>query len=269
MKTTTSLLLFVSIAVAVTSCRSSGPNDNAPPPVPADHASALEAAHQKYLEGDFLAMTQRIRDVLADPKSDVLVRENALELLEKGYESQAGVLPTDWKLPSGFEGMSYKQIRTSNPEDGHFGFLLSGRMADPSRVDGLELRRWPDELILDKRGGRGKWSTMKDDDGLFYFALEVEDRDALPAPGLFTMRLSLVDGTVVEGWFIVDRLISSETPTVIAPALHGTSAGPNPTLRWQPFRSPEYASFERRVLSIWVSSRDSGGNHDEVWSIWQ
>jgi hypothetical protein len=265
MKTQTFLLLLLALVPA---CRSSAPTDSAPPP-PEERTTALEAAHVEYLQGDFLAMTKRIRDVLADPKSDALVRENALELLEKGYESQAGVLPTDWKLPAGFEGMSYKQIRVANPEDGHFSFLLSGRMDDPKRVDGLELRRWPDEVLLDKRAGIGKWASMRDDDGLHYFALEIEDRDALPAPGLFTMRLSLVDGTVVNGWFIVDRLTSSETPTMIAPVLHGSATGPNPALRWQPFRSPEYAPFEKRVLSLWVSTREADGNHKDVWSIWQ
>jgi hypothetical protein len=262
------ILALTGLLGAPSGCRQAPSTGTHGDPPPASRSSALDAAHADYLEGNFLGVTQRIRDVLTDAHADALARENALELLEKAYGTQNGTLPSDWTLPEGFEGIQYKQIRRSDPDGAGFEFLLSGRVKDPSRFTGLELRRWPDEVLL-QRGTRGTWSATPDDDGWWYFSLESGDVASLPAPGVFTVRLAMSDGTTTEGWFVGDRLVASDTPVLSTPAPSEAIRGDHPTVRWEPFRSPEMAPFERRTLSVWLSRRGDDGNYASPWSLWQ
>src|SRR5207249_4010906 len=137
---TLKLLLFV---IAFTACRTSPSISDDPAPSP--RSTALDAAHAAYLQGNFLAMAQRIRDVLTDVKADPLARENALGLLEKAYEEQDGKLPADWKLPRGFEVIRYHELRASEVDGVRYSIALMGLIDDASRITSMELRRWPDE----------------------------------------------------------------------------------------------------------------------------
>src|SRR4051794_10682473 len=97
------LSALVTCAVACTDASPARQNEPPPPPAAASAPGALQAAHDAYLEGDFLAVGDRVRDVLLDARSSELVKENALELLDKAYEVQKGKLPLRFVLPPGFE----------------------------------------------------------------------------------------------------------------------------------------------------------------------
>jgi hypothetical protein len=100
---------------ANTSARKDAPTSRAP--------GSLEAAHKAYLESDFLTVTERIRDVLLDPSSSHLAKENAYELLDKAYEAQSGTLPSTYKLVEPLGGPT--PVRT-HPHDGSEWSVLSG-----------------------------------------------------------------------------------------------------------------------------------------------
>src|SRR5205085_10148909 len=87
----------------------------APPPPNAPAPSSLDAAHEAYLRSDWLTMNDRLRDVLVDRSSTELVRENALELLDKAYEASKGKLPSRFELPPGFAVIKLGSKRGKHP----------------------------------------------------------------------------------------------------------------------------------------------------------
>jgi hypothetical protein len=87
MKTRTALFLSASMFAC------SAPEAAPPPPeTRATTPSALEAAHEAYLKSDWLTMNDRLHDVLVDRTTSPLVKENAVELLDKAYEATNGKL---------------------------------------------------------------------------------------------------------------------------------------------------------------------------------
>jgi len=252
-----SLVACVLAFVACTGTSSEERDDS--PGLPSGAPGALQAAHEAYLDGDFLALGERIRDVLLDPRAGALAKENAYELLEKAYEVQGGSLPSKFELGAPFEGgLQYGHIRGTyaGPHRPWSQVYARFPIRDAARVTGFTVRRLPDEIVLDKATGRGKLETIKHDDpGYGYEDFKIELLvDELPADGVFTVRIELDDGAVSDGWFIVHGLAASATPELHSPVASQSFSEPNPVMRWVPFRSPEYRGFERRTLSIWTTN---------------
>jgi len=119
-------------------------------------SGALDAAHRAYLEGDWIAVGERVRDVLLDPSSSELVKQNAYELLDRSYEATKGTLPTAYGLPPGFVDLQYGAINGTTPHGTFSKIWVRGRTVDASRLVGLTLRRLPDDApLLDKNRGQG------------------------------------------------------------------------------------------------------------------
>lgn len=227
---------------------------------------ALTAAHNAFLEGDQLTMVKRVRDVLADKSADPMAKDNARELLEKAYETTSGKLPSDWTLPSGFEPIAYKQVRQEKEDGPQLRVRLDGRVDDVKRLKGLALLRGT-EVLLDSQANIGRYfAGGPDADGMIYFSLESRDLQAYPEPGIMTLRLTLADGSVTEGWFIADRLASSASPVITEPGDSVSMKSANPTVKWLPFRSPEGAPYEHRNLILWLSRRNDDGSYANAWS---
>ncbi len=234
--------------------------------VPVLRVPALTAAHNAFLEGDHLTMVKRVRDVLADKNADTMAKDNARELLEKAYEATNGKLPADWTLPAGFEPIAYKQVRQEHSDGPELRVRLDGRVDDLKRMKGLALLRGS-TVILDSQAGVGRFTgDGVDEDGMHYFSLETRDLPAFPEPGIMTLRVTLADGSVTEGWFISDRLAASTSPVVIEPGEAVSVKGANPVLKWVPFRSPESAKYERRNLILWLSRRSDDGLYSKAWT---
>ena len=125
---------------------------------------ALDAAHEAYLNGDFVAMSERIRDVLLDPGSNDLVKENAYALLDKGYESNKGNLPSRFKLPEGYKEVQYGAVRGLTKNGPFYQVFARGRARDASHLVGLTVKRLPDEVvILDKKTKKGDFDLRDDE----------------------------------------------------------------------------------------------------------
>jgi len=230
----------------------------------ADTRTSLDAAHKAYLDGDYVALTERIRDVLVDPASSHLARENAYALLEKSYEAQSGRLPAAFKLPEPFDAsFRYQNVRSLGPNGVYYSVKVRGAIRNASRITQLVVRRLPNEIVLDKKAGKGTFEVEHDTPGYEDFTLDSTGLDSLPGDGVFTLHIELDDGTVVDQWFIVHGLAASTSPDLQSPLSAQTFTDTNPVVRWVPYRSPEFRSFERRHLGIWVSNEA-----DDEWAAW-
>jgi len=258
-------LAFISLtALAITSgCKSSPINEDIPEPVL--RAPALTAAHNAFLETDYVTMGKRIRDVMSDARVDQMAKDNARELLERGYEATGGKLPADWALPAGFEPMAYRQVRTETPDGPRLRVRLDGRVDDVKRIKSMKLFRGA-ELLLDMQGTGSKWfAGAPDTDGMIYYSLDSRDLPAFPEPGILTLQLVMTNGSVTEGWFINDKLASSASAFITEPHDSDTLKTGHPTVKWLPFRSPEAANYERRGLIMWLSRREDDGTYSNPW----
>lgn len=235
-----------------------------PAPRAAASPTALDAAHEAYLAGDFVAMGERIRDVILDVGSSELVKENAYALLDKAYEANHGRLPSRYVLPAGYVDLQYGAVRGMTKNGAFYRVFCRGRAVDASHLVGLTLKRLPDQVIMDKQTHVGSFDLRDDEPGYKDFVLEAKV-PALPLDGVFTIRLELDDGTVSEGWFVGHGLESSASPEVKAPTPSATLSDPNPVVTWSPFHSPEFAPFETTTFNVWVGRDGDDADH---WSFW-
>jgi hypothetical protein len=228
---------------------------------------ALSAAHVAFLEEDRLTMVKRVKDVLADNDADPMAKDNARELLEKAYEVTGGKLPADWSLPSGFEPIRYRPIHLELADGPRLRVQLEGRVDDQKRIKAMVLARGS-EVLIDWQVHVGRHVTYVDKDGMTYFFLESPDLPAFPEPGIMTLRLTLADGSVTDGWFINDHLGSTASPVITEPSDSGSVASAHPTVKWLPFRSPENVQFEKRELTLYLTRREDDGTYTNPWRLW-
>jgi hypothetical protein len=230
---------------------------------------ALTAAHEAYLDGDFLAVGELVRDVLLDPGASDRVKENAFELLDKAYEVQGGALPSRFKLPADYGSLQYVIFRNMTPNGPSFQVHARVLTRDPSHLTGFTVRRLPGETLLDKATGKGHFEVLHSPGvqkaGFDEVVLDSGPIAAPPADGVLSVRLELDDGTVSEGFAIGRALGSEATPEVRSPAPWASISDPNPKVAWAPFRSPQCASFERRAIGVQVAQ---AGVRDLVWELW-
>ncbi len=262
--TSSRVVLFFVAFVGCTTKDGNAPS--APPPdLPAQAGPALAQAHGAYLEGDYFALGERVRDVLLDPASSDGAKENALELLDKGYEVNKGKLPSRQQIPPGFEFLSYGVAKWQSPYGATNRISLRARVRGPSRIAAITLKRLPDQVILDKESGRGKFRTEPADPGEEDFVIDSGNVDVLPDDGVFSLRIVREGGASWEGWFIGRSLHPTTAPELVTPAALPVSfSEANPRLAWKPFRSPQYLPFEKRTLGIYVSREPDG----TAWDYW-
>lgn len=245
-------------------CTNAPSPSSSPPPPPVAAPGALDSAHQAYLDGDYLALGDRVRDVLLDARSSDLVKENAFALLDKAFEVQKGHLPSRFVLPPGMEGVKYAVVRGQSQQHGYYRVYLYGRMKDASQVKDVSVRLLPDTLMLDSAAGIGQLSVKPEgSSGMQRFVLEREVPE-LPRDGVLSIHFGMKDGAVSDGWAITHSAASSATPEIQSPSSSSTVAAGHPLVSWTPFRSPEYLPFERRTLSVYVGDSAEG----TAWDFW-
>lgn len=263
-------LLFAALLFTACNTKDQAPAPDpmpAPPAPPPQATPALQAAHTAYLEGDFLAMTERIRDVLVDPASSDLARENAFELLDMGYETNKGKLPSRDVLPPGFTLLRYDVTRWQSPHGSSFRIHMRGRAQGATRVANVVVKRLPDQIVFDKASKRGQFRTENEEPGMEDFVIDTGHIDVLPADGVYTVHIDREDGSSWDSWFIGRSLAPTASPELVTPAALPISfSDPNPKLVWKPFRSPQYRPFEHRTLGIYVSKEPTGGTAWDYWT---
>ena len=263
MKTT--YLLCGSMFLAA--CSNTNEKTPAPLSAPTNGAStpALDSAHQAYLEGDYQAVTERIRDVLLDPQSSDIVKENAYELLEKAYEVEAGKLPSTYVPPAGIYRLKYGVVNGMSGGRPFRSVYLYGQMPDLSRLARITVRHLPDAAtILDSSDPQCSFTTAAEN-GYPHFSVEHPDIPALPQEGVVSVRFTLEDGTTSETWLLSHAQISSAAPELKAP-LPSSSLRGSPLVSWTPFHSPEALPYEQRTIAMWISKI---GANTSSWNTWR
>jgi hypothetical protein len=236
-------------------------------PAPTAAPGALQAAHEAYLSGDFVAVGERIRDVLLDPSAGSLAKENALELLDRSYAAQNGNLPSRFVLPSEIGGMELGLLKGQAPRSEYRSLYLWVRVRDShaARVTNITVRHHPADLLLDQASGRGTITRRRETPGFEDLVLEATNVESLPTDGVLSFRIEIDGVPVVDTWAVGTKLVATTTPEIATPAASGALTDENPTVRWAPFRSAEYAPFEKRTLSVHV--QDSKAN-TSAWNLW-
>ncbi len=216
--------------------------------------SAIERAHAAYLKDDMPSMSSALREALADPSADQLVRTNAYDLLNRAFREHKGKLTSDWAPPPGVSNLKFAHVRKAKQDGVAYKANFAGHMDAADTLSQVQLVKFPNDVVLDRRAGVGEWeSAPEETGGGFYFGLDSEDREAPLADGLYIIRFVLASGLSSEGWFVMSDLTSSATPSVHAPAYGETVTSAQPTITWDDFRSPELSPDERRVMRVNVS----------------
>lgn len=230
------------------------------------NVKALAKAHQAYLGRDYKAMTKAVHEVLADGGAGAVERKNVLSLLNRAFTENGGKLPADWSLPANLNSLKFKHYRKDLPDGIEYSYELAVNGLEADSVSNLKLVKFPSEILLDREAGIGEWSTEADGDA-YYFGIYGGDRSRPLPDGLYLFTITLKDGSKVEGWFPLEDLTSSASPVVSSPGVGQTFDSANPEMSWEDFRSPEYKSYERRLLGLGVGRLDGpNGAWQDVWS---
>jgi hypothetical protein len=224
--------------------------------------ASLSAAHDAYLGADYVAMGEHIRDVLLDPTSTGLAKENALELLDKAFEVNHGVLPSQFRPPASVRSLQYLSRQFVAPTGRSiFQVRFAGSMKDASELVGLTVRHLPDGLVLDKRGG-GSFEIRHDppfsQHGLEEFVLDSQPLDAPLADGVVSIRLELRDGTVSEGFVISHGLGATELPNILTPGPMESVTDATPLVRWALPERAGATPFEHQRTIVHVNRAGEG-----------
>jgi hypothetical protein len=229
--------------------------------------SALDGAHEAYLRSDWLTMNDRVRDVLLDRSASELVRQNAFELLDKAYEATNGKLPSRFALPPGFRALRVGSTRGQHAWATYRSTFLYVQLETGlgQHVKDVSLRMLPGVTVLDRAAGigdlritpRGEYDEV---------VLEARNQTGALPDGVAQIDFTLDDGREANTWVLVRGLASSTSPEIVTPTTSATFADASPTFEWTPFRSPEYAPFEGRTLSIYVSEEKTKNRAFDHWT---
>jgi hypothetical protein len=228
----------------------------------------LNAAQEAYLAGDFKTMVTNLKRALEDNPNDALVKENALDLLQKSYEVPGATeFPVDWRLP---DEVKYLRVTSKRMVKDDVGYRLTvfGETVHPKMISQIQLIQYPDRVILDKQAGIGEWDDQIGlDPTIYQFHFETKKTRIPVTSGLYLLNLGFADGTQTKGWFILsDDINSTMSPSVGTPSVDQVFTSANPTFNWQNFVSPQYKPFERRAMWIGVMRSEAPNyNWDEVW----
>ena len=272
-----SSLLVTSFALALALSATACPGPQSAPegagagepasPAPTDAPGALRAAHEAYLTGDFVAVGERIHDVLLDPASGQLAKDNALELLDRAYEATNGKLPSRFVFPAGITQMKVSTVRAQNVTSPWQSVFLWMRVREglTAKMTNITVRRPDGEVFLDQASGRGVVSIKHYVPGFEDVVLERGASPTLPSDGVLTVRVDVAGVPLLDTWVIARNLVASATPQILSPQVSASLADANPVVSWVPFRSPQNAAYEERTLSVYVSDQAS---EKGVWDFW-
>lgn len=266
---TASLFTSLALVLSISAC-----NDKRPDvvrdtqPAPADAPPALATAHEAYLAGDWVEMGERLKEVLVDPRSGELARDNAFSLLESAYEATHGQLPARATLPPSVSTMTLGVLNGATAFGPHRMVFLFARMTEgrAAHVTDIRVTRLPSEPILGLREKRGVYVVEHTMPGFDDIKLEARNLDVLPDRGAFSIRVEFDDGPGLDAFVLANKLVASAPPEVTSPAVGQVVKDPHPEIAWIPYRSSELASWETRALNVGVSG---DGAPQSAWSVYK
>ena len=231
----------------------------------------LTAAHNAYLDRDYTAMTNHVYGVLTDPDAAMEVRDNGLQLLDHAYGENKGRLPASWRVPAPLKSVRIKHIRIEEPDKLSFQVAVAGIAPSADVVTHVRLSAANGDVLLDRTGSVGTWSTFPEDDGSVYWEVEGPETSRPAHDGLYWLELGVAGGKRVTGWFPMTSMVSTDAPSIASPRPDQIFQTRNPQIAWTDFRSPEYRDYERRAVSVWVIRLNGTAPVDwsPTWSLWE
>lgn len=220
----------------------------------------LQAAHEAYLEGDLDRTILSVKEALKSKNEDV--RSNALELWKQTLVQHPNERQhADWSLPADVTKMVVNEIYAVRPDDDGYEMRVKGELAKSGAMTQLQLIRYPNEVILDKNAGIGRY-TETIVTGKVTYELK-RDRQRHPfAEGLYLLNITTADGKLTQGWFIMAGLAATAAPKIQTPTQGETFTTGNPTFKWSDFRSPQYQASESRIFYLWINEKNSNSDVD-------
>ena len=236
-------------------------------------ATPLQNAHENFALGKFSAMTAEMKKAL-EQSQDPAVAQNVYALLNKAYQVKGGnSIPVDWHLPQALTRVRVSVVRRES--EGVRRYLkFTATEQEKSMIELLQIKHYPEQVVIDSKAGTSKVEeVMSVDQGKTTYQYQIKSAlgPDVVASGLYTLRIVLKDGTVTDGWFLVDpELNSSDSPILLTPAVGQTLHTSTPLLSWQDFHSPEYQASEGRNLWTGIFSSELP-NYDwnEQWTFYQ
>lgn len=90
--------------------------------------------------------------------------------------------------------------------------------------------------------------------------------DRLPKDGVFSVRVEIDRAPLFDTWFPASKLAATSTPEVASPTSANVVSDAHPVVQWKPFRSPEWAPFDRRRVGVYVSDTTT---NNVAWYLWK
>jgi hypothetical protein len=226
-------------------------------------------AHLSLLQGDFMGMARAIKAALMRHPDDAAIREDLLDLMDQAFAFGAGRVPADWKLPEEITSFQVGLKRRSgeDPARASHYLFVEYDTPRPDLVERVQVIRYPDEVLIDAKGGHGARvgrATGLGRSGLRGYVLGSEGREEPLPDGLYLLNIKIGDKPAVEGWFTLHAAASS-APEIESPARNQVFRTPAPTFRWQAYRSPEFRPFEERKLLLRLFE-GRGGWYEAAWN---
>ncbi len=225
--------------------------------------SSLKSAHKAFLEQDFQRTTSAVKEALMSADGDV--RENALGLWNQALLANPNSkIPVDWHLPAEVSKMVVNEIFANNADSDSYELRIKGQITQVGILEQLQLIKYPNEVVLDKKASIGKWEEYSDAEDGPVFELHRKRMRTPPADGLYLLNIVTTEGKKTEGWFILSNLTSTTAPKIQVPAVGETFHTANPTMKWNDFKTPLYQNFERRGFSLWILTQE---RDRDVWTL--
>jgi hypothetical protein len=213
-------------------------------------------------------MGERLKDVIVDPNAGELAQDNAFALLESAWEATRGHLPARAPLPPTVSGITLGVMNGANPFGAHRMVYVNVRVAEgrAAHVRDIRLTRLPNEPILALADKRGALRVKHDVKGFEDVVLEIRHVDVLPDHGAFAIQVVLDDGPGLDAFVLANKLVASAPPEVTSPVAGQVLKDAHPEITWRPYRSPELAPWEARVLNVTVSR---GPAYEGAWTFYE
>jgi hypothetical protein len=268
----TSAVLVFSLALATSACTDKDRQSDSArytQPAPTDAPPALMMAHEAYLAGDYAEMGERLKEVIVDPHTGELARENAFALLERAYEATRGQLPARTPLPKDVEVMTLGVLNGANPFGAHRLVFLYMRVLEgrAEHIKDIRVTRLPSEPIIALAEKRGTFSVTHGKKGFDEIKLEARGLDILPDRGAFAIQVVFDDGRPgIDAFVLANKLVASTQPDVTSPTVGQVYSHPHPEITWRPCRSPEYMPWEARSVNVGIVREST---KEDAWTFYK
>ena len=231
----------------------------------------VQKAHHHFIKKEFSKMMAQVKYGLALKGTPVAVRNNLLDLVRKtSIELKGREIPVDWSLPPQvrFLAITFRRIELGSGLGTEFRLRVSGTFDQKYNLDQVQLVRFPEQVILDRKKKIGFWNTNPTQQSETHFNLERRDVSKPPESGLYLLRLKAKNEPVREGWVILDRMDAKKTPVIMQPTNGSTVDQPQPTFRWSPFVSDHYLGVERLAmhLGVYRINSETGSWGQPIWA---